>query len=152
MAYDSDRQSAGKYISILHRAAHRYFKHNLKQYNIGIGQIPVLMALFHNNGISQENAAKYFNMDKSTTAVAVQQLVNAGYVTKRVNAEDKRAYKLYFTKKGAEIMPHIAKSVTQWTNILLKDFSPEEKTAALDLLDRMSKNAIKEICNEKHKE
>lgn len=147
-----ESQSAGRYISIIHRAAQCFFAKKFKKYRIGTGQIPILMALFRADGITQDAAAQYFNADKSTIATTIKKLISEGYVIKQQDHQDKRAVRLYLTNRGKALKPCISQALKQWTDVLTHDFTPAEKSKMFNFLDRMAENAINETNNEKHKE
>lgn len=137
----SEQESIGKWISIIHRYGKVYFEKALKPYNIGSGQFIFLLMLFKKDGISQEAIAEQLRIDKGTTARAIKRLEKEGYVTRKVDPEDKRAYKVYTTQKAVKIQPKIKKILFGWTEILSAGFSEEEKALLLKLLKKMAENA-----------
>jgi len=95
------------------------------------------------DGINQESIRKFLHLDKGTIAKAIKPLINKGYITRKTDPKDKRAYQIFLTRKGREIMPDVKNAVTRWTDALTADFTEEEKETAYALLSRMSENAIK---------
>lgn len=141
MSYDY-KNSIGRWISILNRHCHIYITKNLKNYNLGCGQYSFLLALYKNNGISQDTLSELLSIDKGTTAKAVKKLEDEGYIRREVDPEDRRAYKLYTTEKALELQPYIHEVLDNCNHILSMGFTEEEKELALRLLRKMTDNAV----------
>jgi len=114
----------------------------MAEHGIGSGQIPFLMTLFHRDGVSQEVLTELHNVDKATTTRAINKLETEGYVVRKVDESDRRAYRVYITDKGMKMKPVFRRKLKRWTEILLKDFSKSERAALLTLLDRLAENAF----------
>jgi DNA-binding MarR family transcriptional regulator len=130
-----------RFLSIILRHGKMYFDMKLDPFHIRAGQIPILRFLEVKDGVSQETIRKYFRLDKGTITKAIKPLLKEGYITRKTNPEDKRAYQLFLTDKGRSILPDIKIIVKKWTDVLTADFTGEEKETALRLLSRMSQNA-----------
>jgi len=133
--------SIGRYISILHRYGQIYLDKELKKYNIGSGQFHILEVLYYYDGISQEEIGRFLRQNKSTTAKNIKKLVEEGYVIRKVDRSDRRAYRIFLTKNAQKIKPLILKILRRWTDILSTGFSKEEKKNSLAQLSRMVENA-----------
>lgn len=133
----------GKYIAILYRANSMYFNKNFHAGNIGSGQYSFLLFLVDNEGVTQEEMSSRMFIDKGTTAKALKKLQKEGYIRKSIDENDKRAHRVYLTEDGRRITKDIMSVLDQWNNILTKDFTPEEKTIAMELLKRMLENKNK---------
>ena len=138
---NSNGHSIGKWISIIYRYAQCYMTRELEPYNIGSGQFIFLGTLYREDGVHQETLAKKINIDKGTTARAIKKLEKEGYVVRKEDPEDRRAYKVFLTEKALEVKPEIFKILMNWTDILSKDLTRDEKEKVIELLQRMSKNA-----------
>ncbi|MFH1014244.1 MAG: MarR family transcriptional regulator [Thermoplasmatota archaeon] len=116
--------------------------HNqLERYNIGSGQFHYLMLLYHKDGINQETLSEILKIDKATSARAIRKLEETGYITRKRDQQDKRAYKIYLTKKAQNLRPTIKNILQEWTKQLLQGITKEEEQHLLDLLERIAHNA-----------
>jgi DNA-binding MarR family transcriptional regulator len=138
---DNKTDSIGRYFSMLHRYAKVYIDKKVEPFNIGSGQFIYLIYLYKNPGIRQEDLAKHFRVDKGTAARAVKKLENEGYVERKTDPEDQRAYQLFITEKGKEIRDKVIEILQQWSDILWLDFTPEEKKQMFGFVERMAENA-----------
>jgi len=136
-----NKNSLGRWISLLHRYGHIYIGKQLKDYNIKKSQYIFLNALYKKDGVSQEQLSNYLKIDKGTTAKAIKKLEDDGYVIRKVDTKDKRAYNVYLTEKGVEIKPVVRKAMLDWIDILFSGFSEEEREQSLALLEKMGENA-----------
>ena len=139
--------SIGRWISILYRYRQNYLSKRLEPFNIGSGQYFFLLVLSKNNGISQEGLSEYLKIDKATTAKAIKKLAEEGYVTRAVDNADKRAYQVYLTQKGWELLPFIEKCINDWERLVTVGFVENERQLLERLLEKMAQNAcqIKEM-------
>ncbi len=140
-----DEGSVGKWISILNRHGQAYISKNLKKFDIGSGQYIFIITLFDNNGISQDKLSEILSIDKGTTARALQKLEAKGYIRREIDDKDKRAYKVYATEKAYVIKPEIFKVLKASSNILSENLTDTEKKLAIDLLKKMSVNAVSKL-------
>lgn len=138
---NENKNSLGRWISLLHRHGHVYVGRRLKQYNISKGQYTFLNALYKKDGVKQEQLSNYLKIDKGTTAKAIKKLEDDEYIIRKVDAKDKRAYNVYLTGKALNMKPMVRKAMMDWINILFSGFSEEEKKTSLTLLERMGENA-----------
>ena len=141
----NQRESIGKWISVLYRHIHININKKLEKYNISSGQFPAMLVLIRNDKINQETIAENLNLDKATVARAVAKLMKEGYVSRSRDPNDKRAYILKLTTKGQELEPIIKKISSEVTTILLTDFQPDEKEIAFKLLKKMYQNITKPV-------
>lgn len=135
--------SIGRWISILYRYRLNYLGKRLEPYNIGSGQHLFLMVLSKNDGINQEELSSYLKIDKATTAKAIKKLEEEGYVIRRIDDIDKRAYRVFLTDKGRDVIPIIDKAVKDWEEFITEGFSEKERISVGALLGKMAQNACR---------
>ncbi|ACA45493.1 MarR family transcriptional regulator [Clostridium botulinum] len=137
------RNLLNKYVSMIYRASQGYLDDALRKYELSSGTYPFILALYDNEGISQNALSEYVKVDKALSARAIKRLIELGYVEKIINSKDARAYKLYLTEKAKVVVPEVRKSLDGWLNIITNGLTEEEKETAECLLQDMYMN-IKE--------
>ncbi|MED4453030.1 MarR family transcriptional regulator [Metabacillus fastidiosus] len=137
----NEKESIGRWISLLHRYGNVYMNEQLKEYNLGAGQYQFLAVLYQNEGLSQDEIAYLLKMDKGTAARAIAKLEKEGYVERKIFSVDKRIKKLYLTEKAHAFESKLTSILLGWTNIITKDLSADEQNYALNLLKKISLNA-----------
>ncbi len=103
---------------------------------------PFLIELSKTPGISQDELSVVLHVDKGTTAKAVKKLVEQGFVKREVNPEDRRAYRLFLTPQGEELIPIIFFFISQWQDILLKGMPASRREVIVESLYQMVENAL----------
>ena len=138
----TQKESIGRLTSSIHRNIYIYIDTELKETGLGSGQFSFLRALQSEDGINQETLTAKFGVNKATTARAVAKLMKEGYVIRKRDDADNRAYKIYLTKKGRDIQPKL-KSVSQrLTTVLTTSLTENEKVTVIQLLEKMSQNIL----------
>ncbi len=147
--------SIGKNVSIIYRYGQNYLSKKLESLNIGSGQYIFLVNLYKKPGISQEELSDLLRIDKATTAKAIRKLIAEGYVERKIDESDKRAYNVFLTLKGLAVIPTIQTYIKDWESFLMENLTEEEINLAKILLNKMACNAYQitklEDSNEKCK-
>jgi DNA-binding MarR family transcriptional regulator len=141
-------QTIGRWISILYRYGQCTVARELEDYNIGRGQHVILLTLYRHTGISQETLSDILKLDKGSIAKSVKKLEDEGFIDRSVDADDKRAYKLFLTQKGQDIIPVVKKAIGDWEDALTSELKEEEKQAVSVLLEKMALKACSMKMNE----
>ncbi|WP_407309252.1 MarR family winged helix-turn-helix transcriptional regulator [Desulfosporosinus sp. SB140] len=132
--------SIRRYISILYRYGKSHIAKRLESLNIGSGYI-FLMTLYRQGGISQEELSNFLKMDKGTTAKAIKKLEDEGYLIREIDVNDRRAYNVFLTPKGLDVIPKIQSAIKDWERIITSGFTEEEVYMSEQILYKMAENA-----------
>ncbi|NLO56979.1 MAG: MarR family transcriptional regulator [Thermovirga sp.] len=134
--------SLSKSISIIHRNLCSHMDRLFRDSDIGHGPRRFLVEIALFPGLTQEEVSEKLLMDKTTTARAVKQLENGGYITRSRDLADRRRYLLNPTEKGSEVLPKVLEARKDCHLALAKGFSEEELEMALEMLQRLADNAV----------
>jgi len=137
--------SLGKLISRLYWHTQSYFEEKLSKYGLGSGEIPILLTLYHEGDLNQKILTEKLFIDKATVSREIRRLAERGYVKRMREEKDRRNYLVSLTEKGRDIVPKIRKISMKWREILLKNFSEEEKKFIIYAMEKMIENAYAEI-------
>jgi len=138
-------KSVGKWVSILYRFTQSYLKKKLKAFNLGPGQLQVLLLLFHKEYVRQTDLAAKLQIDKTSMARTASRLEAHGYVRRGKDDRDARAYTISLTPQARNIRDKIVPVLKNWTKTLLRDFTPAEQDQFIAFLIKAAKNAKKEL-------
>ena len=144
---DIKNMSAGRLIGELSRAAHIYFQHEFKNYNIGHAQIRTLIYIAQNEGKTQKELAQYLNLDKSSITSQLQILEKNGYIKREKSKIDARKQVINPTDKTNEILPSMKIVLSRWTETLLEGFDEKERSEIFTYLQKMRDNAKNRTLN-----
>lgn len=145
--YKRGNRGFGIHLSVILRRGQMYLDRELEPLDVRAGQIPILRLLGIKDGINQKNIREYLHLDKGTIAKTIRPLIHKGYVTRKTNPKDRRAYQIFLTRKGHKILPDVKDAVNRWMDALTAGFTEEEKRTAYTLVSRMSENARKYLKN-----
>ena len=99
-------------------------------------QYGILMVLRRRPGTDQISLAKLLGLDRSTTGMVVDKLESTGLVKRRVASSDRRKRELVLTRGGERMLEALAEPARRAQVRVLSPFSPEERIAFLDLLEK----------------
>lgn len=136
-------------FSIIHRfSVMRHIK-EMKSCRISGHQMGYIVHIHKNPGTSQEDIAAFFKLNKGTVAKGLKRLLEDGYIIRKQNESDRRAYELFLTEKGQDIFKESRNSLEQFNQILTHGMSDEEEALFINLLNRACHNVLEAAGEEK---
>lgn len=111
----------------------------LKKFGLTSGSIPYIFTLEKNEGITQNKLSKEVGNDKAMSARTITKLIEAGFVYKKQDEKDSRAYNLFLTEKAKELIPIIRGEIQGIVNLITEDLTEDEKV--------ITKNSLQKILN-----
>ena len=85
------------YISIIYREHAKYLNDKLKNENLSYGLYPLLITIYQDEGIIQEDLAEIFHLNESTITRNLKKLEDKGFIERTI---DKRTKIIKTTSKG----------------------------------------------------
>ncbi|MGI5897394.1 MAG: MarR family winged helix-turn-helix transcriptional regulator [Oscillospiraceae bacterium] len=131
-----------RYISRIHRCAGTYRGSKLGDEGINNCQHIYIFHVCKTPGISQDQLAKQICVNKSNVTRQLGSLERGGFVTREPDSADRRVLRVYPTEKAARIYPRVRTLMGEWNQLLLEDFSEEERAALISMLERVTAKAI----------
>lgn len=137
-----DTTEIGKYLSILYRHNRIFIDQNLDEVDFGSGQHTFVFFLKLYGGSTQEEISRALDIDKATTARAIQKLESHGYVRRQADSEDRRVNHVYLTDEGNQLYDKLKAISNQWKSIILESFSTDEIAQLEGTLKKLAHNSI----------
>lgn len=109
-----------------------------KEAKIHPGQMPLLITLFKEEGLSQRELASRLGIKPPTMNVMIGRLEKNGCIVKKQDPEDQRRSLIYFTKNGRDICQNAMERAHAVAEEVMKDFTEEEQTEFIRLLHKLS--------------
>ncbi|MPM97169.1 hypothetical protein SDC9_144342 [bioreactor metagenome] len=103
-------------------------------------QVPIVILACRKSGISQNEMVDELALEKSVVAKSIGKLMEAGYITRKQNKKDKRAFDLFPTEKAQAIYPILVQQGKNCMDLLTAGLSEDEKAALSDLLEKIVQN------------
>ena len=129
---ENNYEPIGKYLSIAVRALNSHLDSKLEEYDIARGQFPYLIALYHREGVSQQDLCDFYNFDKAAAVRAIKILAKKGFVRRERNPEDRRQYRIFLTDKGKEFRPVFLDILKSSENLMKNDISDKRINQFID--------------------
>lgn len=127
------------FISILHRKHAKYLNKKVKDEDLSFGLYPLLITIYENEGIIQEQLAQSFHLNESTITRNLKKLEDKGFI-KRV--PDKRTKRIEITSKGAKTAQKVMDYDELWDEKIKEIIGTEEYTQFKDTLIKITEELI----------
>jgi len=124
-------------ISILYREHAKYLNEKVKNEDLSFGLQPILITIYENEGIIQEQLAEKFHLNESTITRNLKKLEKKGFIER---IPDKRKKIIKITKKGAKTAQKVMDYDDKWDEKIKSNLNDEEYT--------IFKNTLIKICEE----
>lgn len=111
------------------------------QFNLTIQEWRILAILGENPGLTAREVGSLSSLDKVNVSRATERLEKAGRISRKVVAEDRRAFSLHLTEQGQDILDQIIPLASGYEDLLLEEFSPDEIEQLDSFLNRLDEKA-----------
>ena len=112
-----------------------------RQFDLTIQEWRILAILGEKPGLTAREVGDLASLDKVNISRATDKLEKAGRIKRKVVAEDRRAFSLYLTESGQDILDRIIPLASGYEDLLLDSFSPEEIEQLDSFLNRLDARA-----------
>lgn len=112
----------------------------LKEVNLQKGQMIFVTRVCENPGVNHIDLSNILKVDKTTTTKAVQKLIEAGYIDKVRDKDDKRMWRIYPKQKALDVYPMLVKVENKNIDSCFINFNEEEKEIVYELIKKMREN------------
>jgi DNA-binding MarR family transcriptional regulator len=123
------------------RAARRAFDERAQPIGLNRTQWRVLAQLIKDPWLNQSDIARQLELESATVGLAVTALCHQGYIVRRRDRSDGRAWQLDLTKKVEGILPKLRGAADAAHEKLWAGVSRERKERLTAVLEIMSANA-----------
>lgn len=136
----------GYHFAKLHRLMVALCKQDISNLGIQPSQMPFIAELLHcDDPVTQDELSAALVIDKAATARALDQLEQNGFVSRRVNPENRRQKLVSATEKARSIQARFYGTLKTASDVFTRGFSKEDMGHVLELMNRMIANAMDDI-------
>ncbi|MBW8382611.1 MAG: winged helix DNA-binding protein [Youngiibacter sp.] len=128
----------GDLIMTIYKNLKTKMERDLKQYDIGMGQMQILIVFFSDvDGIKTQNdLAKQLSVDKGNISRSMVKLLEKGYIEQ--TADSKKSFRL--TEKGIELKLEIIPIFMRINELMTEDIGVKDFDQTVMTLTKISKN------------
>lgn len=138
MPFDEDVPTA-PFISIIYREHAKFINDIVKEEGLSFGLHPLLIKIYKNEGISQEQLAEAFHLNESTITRNLKKLEEKGFIER---IKDKRKKIIRVTEKGKKSARKVMDYDEKWDEILKENITDEEYDNFIKTLRKISEELI----------
>jgi DNA-binding MarR family transcriptional regulator len=138
-----DVDVAAALIYFTYRSVQRHLAKELSSYHISWGHFAIMMALYENEGVSQEHLARSRGFDKTMIAKSLLTLEKEGLVYRKNDRQDRRVKRLFLTEKGKEIKPRLDSIGAELNASLIGEMGDKKADVAMDCIRKIAINAAR---------
>ena len=128
-------------LRVLVRSFEAHFRKNMESEDINIGEIPILLSIYKDEGLNQIDLVRKFHVTEANISKTTKNLLNKGFIVKKVDVENNTKKLLFLTEKGQEVCEGLLELFEDWKNDLKGDIPSEELHAFSKTLEKISINA-----------
>lgn len=126
----------------IHHLRVKKLKQGIAPYGyVGIMHL-IVIYLGKHPGVSQEEIAGYYSLDKTTVSRDARRLEDMGHIERRTAPENRRQYELYLTEAGREMIPILEANADRFAEEISQGFTPEEWETLGEMLERVKTNCF----------
>ena len=100
----TDKTSFGFLVTDVTRLMRKHFDRRAERFGLTRAQWRALKRLNHGEGISQNDLAEFLEMEPIAVGRVIDWLQKAGFVERRADPNDRRAWRLYLTAKAHAVV------------------------------------------------
>ena len=127
------------FISIIYREHAKYLNEKVKDEDLSFGLFPLLIKIYKNEGIIQEQLAKSFHLNESTITRNLKKLEDKGFI-KRI--PEKRTKRIEVTDKGAKTAQKVMDYDEEWDSKIREIIGNDEYDDFKNTLRKISEELI----------
>lgn len=131
------------YFNKIDKMAHSFINEKLKNSELSMGLFFYILELEDHDGINLNHLSQCLFMDRANTTRAITKLIKLGYVVKKTDEQDLRAYKLYLTEKGHSAAQKLNDIFIEWRDLISEGVSDDEAEEVLAISKKLYANALK---------
>ena len=128
----------GKNLSIIYRQFTVFLNRELADSELTATELMYIGSLYDQDGVTQDDLAREFCIDKAATARTIQTLESKGILLRKVDENDRRAKRIYLTPKAEKYKTPIETVQKKWIDFCGADISKEEFAAFEKILSELA--------------
>ena len=133
-------RTLGFLIKDVSRLSTKHFERHATELGLTLAQCKVLVMLSRNEGVTQAKLAECSDTDPMTLVRIIDRMEGDGWIERRPDPNDRRAYQLHLKPGAAPVVEKILLLGDKARSESLAGFSNEERTQLVVLLERLHAN------------
>ena len=127
-----------RYLALLNRQMMKQLERELAPLQLGPGNYLYLFGLYIRDGRKQQELADTIGVDKAAATRALSRLENNGYVRRRKDKHDRRAIRVYLTRKGLDLRGQLETAAAASMDAMTHSLDSGERAELHRLMAKMA--------------
>lgn len=123
-------------LRVTHKVQRSEIAH-LAEYNLTLPQFDVLTQLHREEGITQQTLADRLLVTKGNVCGLMERMLEQGLVERRPDPNDRRAYMLYLTARGRQLIETVLPTLGEVVTARLGGLDSAKQKQLLELLSQL---------------
>ena len=136
-------ESMGYLVNYMARLFSRTLEQKIKPEGVSIGQLPVLLVLHEENGLSQIDLCKRILVEQATMANTLKRMERDNLVHRESDPEDKRRFRFYLTEHASTLMASMMTKGLEVNDQAVTGLTEDEQNHLKFLLRKLINNLEK---------
>jgi DNA-binding MarR family transcriptional regulator len=125
----------------------RFFEQRAIELGMTLSQAKVLVYLSRNEGTTQARLAELTDTDPMTLVRVIDRMEKDGWLERRPDPSDRRAYRLYLKRAADPVLAEIHRIGDKARGEALAGLSQDDRARLLSLLERIHTNLVQLVPN-----
>ena len=130
------------YVMNLLKSYELFFRKNMDTLDINIGEIPILLEIYSNEGLNQIDLVRQFHVTEANISKTTKNLLIKGLITKQIDVENNTKKLLFLTDDGIEACHRLLEIFEEWKDTIKGDIPSEELYTFSETLSKLSENSV----------
>jgi len=133
MKYLKD-ESLGYTLHYTNRMAMAILQERIKQYNVAVGQFPILVNLWEEQGITQKALCDLIRVEQPTLANTLKRMERDGLIKRIPDKDDKRQWRIYLTDRALDLKDVLQEESRSVNKIIVGQLNETEQKEFIRLI------------------
>ncbi len=135
-----DRTTFGFLVTDVTRLMRKHFDRRAVRFNLTRAQWRALKRLSHGEGMRQNELAEQLELEPIAIGRVIDRLQKAGFVERRADPADRRAWRLFLTARAHEVVDDMEQISSELFRQAQHGITAAQMKSMIDMLGRMKDN------------
>jgi DNA-binding MarR family transcriptional regulator len=138
-------KSPGYVVNHLARLFARALERRIRPHGASIGQFPVLLCLWEEQGLTQTQLAERLAIEQPTMANTLQRMERDGLIRRAPDPQDRRQAHVHLTARGAALEEPLTAEARRVNALATAGLAGADRALLMDLLRHIAGNLEREL-------
>ena len=133
-------KSLGYVVNHLSRLMTQSLNDEIKEHGVSPGQLPVLLCLWEQDGLTQRELYVRVNIEQATMSNTLKRMERDGLVFRKTDPNDRRASRIHLTTRAQDLEKKLTSAAKSVNKAALGKLKKKDKKVLMDMMELMIEN------------